>query len=98
MSRIELLSRRVSWLDRYRRAIAITTAIVLAPVLHHELVGFLGAEWPSLHLKLLVLIISAVTWWTVEVGLAWLTAVWETEHDRLSRGPGLPRAIVLKKH
>lgn len=96
MSRIESLSQRVRWLDRYRRVVAITVAIILVPVLDHELAAFLGPQWPDLHRTLLVLMISTITWWTIEVGLAWLAAVWETEADRLTRDT-LPRAIVHRK-
>jgi hypothetical protein len=37
-------------------------------------------------------------WWVVEVALVWLTAVWETECDRLMRDNGVPPArVVIRK-
>src|SRR5512143_1809903 len=91
------LGRRVRWLDRHRRVIAVAVAVALAPILMWRLDGFLGAEWPGFHITLLSLLASLFAWWTVEVGLAWLTALWETEYDRLTRDSGLPRAELIER-
>jgi len=40
--------------------------------------------------------VGVIVWWTIEVGLVHLTALWETEHDRLIRDRGLPRTVVLR--
>jgi hypothetical protein len=37
-----------------------------------------------------------IVWWIIEVGLVYVTAVWETEHDRLVRDRGLPCAILRR--
>jgi hypothetical protein len=95
--RAQRLGRRVRWLDRYRRAIASVIAIGVLPLTMWRLDGFLGAEWPGFHVTLLAVIASVFAWWLVEVGLAWMTAVWETEHDQLTRDPALPRAEVLDR-
>jgi hypothetical protein len=94
--RIEVLARRVRWLDCYRRGIAIGIAIVLAPFVIHELSSFLGVEWPQFHATLLTLVACVFAWWMIEVGLAWMAALWETECDRLTRDRGLPRAELLR--
>ena len=94
--RIETLAARVRWLDRYRRSVALTAAIVIAPFLIAELAGVLGADWPEMHATLLSLMLGVIVWWIIEVGLVYLTALWETEHERLVRDRGLPRAILHK--
>jgi len=96
--RIRTLAGRVRWLDRYRRLIAIGAAIVSAPLLILELSSVLGAEWPEMHATLLSIMCGVILWWIVEVALVWLTAVWETECDRLIRDRGVPPArVVLRK-
>jgi len=92
--REDTLAARVRWLDRYRRWIALSAAALTAPLLIAQLGDLLGAEWPQLHATLLSLMLGVIVWWIVEVGLVYVTAVWETEHDRLVRDRGLPRAIL----
>jgi hypothetical protein len=41
--------------------------------------------------------LGVIVWWMIEVGLVYITALWETECDRLTRDRGLPRAIVRKR-
>jgi hypothetical protein len=93
--RVDTLAARVRWLDRHRRALALAAAAVVAPLLIARLAGVLGTEWPEIHGTLLSLMLGAIVWWLVEVGLVYVTAVWETEHDRLVRDRGLPRAVLL---
>jgi hypothetical protein len=94
--RVDALAARVRWLDRYRRAIALVAAAIAAPLLIARLAVLLGAEWPQIHGTLLSLMLGAIVWWLVEVSLVYVIAVWETEHDRLVRDRGLPRAIVRR--
>jgi hypothetical protein len=94
--RIGQLAARVRWLDRYRRWIAISAATILSPVLIARAAGELGAEWPQIHATILSVMLGVIVWWVIEVGLAYVTALWETEHDRLLRAHGLPRAVVLR--
>lgn len=96
MSREELLGRRVRWLDRYRRAIAIAVALGLGPFCLVELSRLLGSQWPEAHVWLMTIMACTVTWWVVEVALAWQTALWETEYDRLRAERGLPPARVVR--
>ena len=91
-----MLAARVRWLDRYRRAVALAVAAVVAPLLLSRAGECLGAEWPEMHATLLAAMFGAAAWWLVEVCLAYVAAVWETEHDRLIRDRGLPRAIVRR--
>lgn len=92
--RVDRLAARVRWLDRYRRLLAISGATIVAPVLIAEVAGVLGAEWPQIHATVLSVMLGVIVWWVIEVGLVYLTALWETELDRMVRDRGLPRAIL----
>jgi hypothetical protein len=94
--RVDQLAARVRWLDRYRRFMAISAAAVIAPILIAQVAGVLGADWPQIHATVLSVMLGVIVWWIVEVGLAYVTALWETEHDRLLRERGLPRAILRR--
>jgi hypothetical protein len=96
--RAELLARRVRWLDRYRRTLAIGAAAALALTMMFATSWLLGGDWPVFHARLLAIMVGVIAWWLVEVALAWITALWETEADRLLRDRGLPpmRVVVRK--
>jgi hypothetical protein len=94
--RVEQLAARVRWLDRYRRIVAITAATMIAPILIAQVAGVLGADWPQIHATILSVMLGVIVWWIVEVGLVYVTALWETEHDRLVRDRGLPRAVLVR--
>jgi hypothetical protein len=94
--RVESLAARVRWLDRYRRMLAIASAVLTAPVVMAELAEGLGTDWPEMHATVLSLMLGVVVWWIFEIGLVYVTALWETEHARLVREYGLPRAVALK--
>ncbi|HUS32934.1 MAG TPA: hypothetical protein VMZ53_30740 [Kofleriaceae bacterium] len=96
-ARTVTLGRRVRWLDRYRRTIAIALAVVALPLIMLELGELLGNDWPGVHATMLAAMLSFCSWWLIEVALAWMTAVWETEYDRRLRERGLPRARLLRK-
>lgn len=99
LERTESLARRVRWLDRYRRLVAIMAAVMFAPLMIAELAASLGTDWPRVHATALSAMMGIGVWCVVEIGLAWVTAVWETEHSRLLRDRGLPRAIArLRAH
>ena len=95
--RLERLGRRVRWLDRWRRLVAIVITLAIAPFMVLELVGMLGSDWPAFHTTVLAMMLGFGLWCTVEVGLASLTAWWETEHARLGRQRGLPKARVIRR-
>ena len=94
--RVDQLAARVRWLDRYRRCMAIAAAALVAPVLIAQVAGVLGADWPRIHATVLSVMLGVIVWWVIEVGLVYVTALWETEHDRLLRDRGLPRAILRR--
>lgn len=94
--RVDQLAARVRWLDRYRRMLAISAAAIVAPILIAQVAEVLGADWPQIHATVLSVMLGVIVWWVIEVGLVYLTALWETEHDRLVRDRGLPRAILRK--
>jgi len=95
--RIDQLARRVRWLDRYRRLLAIVATGVVTPVLIYNFEKIVGTDWPDAHVWMLGAMLALLTWWTSEVALAWVTALWETQHDRLARGRGLPIAYVVRR-
>lgn len=97
LPRVEVLARRVGWLDRNRRLLAITLALASSPLLVGELSRWLGSDWPQFHATLLGITLVASTWLGVEIALAGLTAAWDTECARLAHGAGLPRAEVLSR-
>ena len=80
--RVEQLAARVLWLDRYRRMLAISSAAIVAPILIARVAEVLGAEWPQIHATVLSVMLGVIVWWIIEVGLVYLTARWETEHEQ----------------
>jgi len=95
--RADVLVRRVRWLDRYRRWVAIAGASALALTMMFATSWILGRDWPVFHARLLAVMVGVITWWLIEVGLAWVTALWETEADRMLRDRGLPPMRVIRK-
>ncbi|MDB4962949.1 MAG: hypothetical protein JWP01_2948 [Myxococcales bacterium] len=94
-SRIQRLTARVRWCDRHRRWVTICAALVISPILITRLDQELGAHWPLFHSVMMSVMLGAFVWWFAEVILAWVTAVWETEADELTRDRGLPRAELI---
>jgi hypothetical protein len=94
-ARVDRLADRVRWLDRYRRVLAVSAAAIVSPLMITEVRDQLAADWPHMQaLVVLSLLLGVIVWWLIEVGLVYVTALWETEHFRLARDRGLPRAIV----
>lgn len=94
-SRILRLTERVRWCDRYRRWVAIATAMLVSPIMISELGDAVGTSWPLIYGAMMSVMLGVIVWWVAEVSLAWLTALWETECDDLVRGRELPRAELL---
>ena len=92
--RLERLTARVQWLDRYHRWVAIGITLVIAPLLILELVDALGTGWPRIHVTMSAIAVTVATWWISVLGLAGLTALWETECAHRLRTGGLPRAVA----
>ena len=91
-TRIDLLAKRVSWLDRRLRVLAIIGAVILTLLLGWKLSGSLADAaivFPGFT-------VGVFLWWVIEIGLVWLTALWETECAQLTRDRGLPRAVLRK--
>jgi hypothetical protein len=95
--RLEQLALRVRWLDRHRRALSIVLAVLLSVLLSYEMAAAFDAPWPSFLVCLVASMFGTLIWWCIEAGLAWLTALWETEHAHLVRDRGLPRAEILQR-
>ena len=96
LSRVQRLGRRVSWLDRYRRPIATVIGIVIAVAVVGALYDGNSPAWSRFYALMMGLLVGTLTWVTLEVVLAWLTAFWETEATHIARDRGLPRARVHK--
>ena len=91
--RLSRLARRVRWLDRYRRLLAITVAGCVVVFLFEALPNVLGSDWPVFHARAMAIIAGVMVAFLVEVALASLLAWWELQIDHLQRST-LPRAIV----
>ena len=97
MDRIELLAKRVTWLDRRRRRIAVIAAIVVGALLMWWLPSGLGVDWPTFHARLMSIVLAIFAWAAIEVALAWLAASWATEVERTTRADvALPRASIRR--
>lgn len=94
--RMQRLAARVRWSDRLRRPIAILLAVVLAPTLVLEFRAATGGGWPLTAALFPMLVGGGVIWWSLEAGVALVTALWETEYDRLGRTLGLPVARLVR--
>lgn len=96
--RLSRLARRVHWVDRYRRTIAITIAACVVVFLFIKLPLALGSDWPVFHARLMAIVAGLVLAFVVEVGLAAILAWWELQIDRLQRHDrALPRATLRRK-
>lgn len=95
-TRLHRLAARVRWWDRLRRPVAILIAAFVAPLAFYHLRETIGAR-PIVPSIVPCLMLGAVIWWLVEAGFALLIALWETEHDRLSRSAGLPVARLVRR-
>ena len=95
--RADVLAARVRWLDQHRRHTAIAVALLLAVAATVFTRWIFGPDWPLFHARLVAVMGGVITWWIVEVALAWITAIWETEADRLRSDRGLPPMRVVKR-
>jgi hypothetical protein len=96
LGRMQVLARRVRWLDRWRRWIAIASALLLIPFANAWLQRQLGAEWPTVHTKILTGLVAVLAWAALEVVLIGAVSLWEAELVKLTRRRSLPRAIVWR--
>ena len=95
--RADVLVRRVRWLDQHRRHAAIAVAFFVALTLTAFSKWIFGPDWPMFHARMVAVMAGVITWWIVEVALAWIAALWETEADRLRNERGLPPMRVIKR-
>ena len=95
--RADVLAARVRWLDQHRRHVAVAVAFLLALTAIVFTRWIFGPDWPTFHARLVAVMGGVITWWIVEVALAWITAIWETEADRLRSDRGLPPMRVVKR-
>lgn len=95
--RIAVLEKRVRWLDGHRRAISIVLAVIVWFLLSREIAAMFLSDWPGILPALVGALFAAAVWWFIEIGFAWMIAMWETEHEQLTRDRGLPRAQLLRR-
>jgi hypothetical protein len=95
--RMQRLAARVRWSDRLRRPIAIVIALVLGPLLVFEFRAATGGGWPVSAALLPMVMATVVIWWSLEACVALMTALWETEYDRIARGFGIPTARLVRR-
>lgn len=96
-NRLDVLARRVRWLDRYRRSLSVVLAVVCWVVASRKLTAYFAVQWPDVLAGIVTALFAVVAWWVIEMVFAWVLALWETEHDRISRDRGLPRASLLRR-
>ena len=90
--------RRVYWLDRGRRPVAILVALTLGPLLTMKFGDAMGPDWPSAHVWMLGLVLTPFIWLVTEITLAGIAALWDAEAAELASKRGVPAARALRKH
>lgn len=93
--RLEALARRVRWLDFWRKPIGVVVGLVVFVVV---LRATQGRFEPAYVVSATFSVFGGLAaWWVAEVVMAWFAAVWETRHDALAQGEGLPVAQLLTR-
>lgn len=92
-----MLARRVGWLDRHRRRVAVASTLLLSPLVLLRVGSFLGPDWPRFHVVMISCVLGFAIWVVTETILVWFTAVWETECAHLMRRHAVPPAIVHRR-
>ena len=93
---LDKLARRINWLDRYRRVLAILSACIGTSALMWWLTGWWPTDWPA-HITLFGVTIAVFAWYGIETFYGFLIAVWETDYAKLTKPAGLPRAEVVRR-
>jgi hypothetical protein len=87
------LARRIRWLDRNRRRLAIGIALlVIAPVVVMSCVWWTP---PKLYAAFLTIQMAALSWYGIETALRVVQSIWETSHRALAGTVQLPRAVIF---
>ncbi len=94
--RLEVLERRIRWLDRYHRAISIPLALVAWLVITFKLAAVAGASRPGIGSWALGAVIAAMAWEILDIGFGWTIAFLEMRHETLADERGLPRATLRR--
>jgi ABC-type uncharacterized transport system permease subunit len=94
---LERIARRINWLVRYRRPIAILLAAVAAFALMHHFTGWLPRTWPGGHMVVTTMMLGTVCWYAMETMLGMVIAFWETAYSKLTRRVTLPPARALRR-
>ena len=98
--RLEVLGRRVRWLDRYHRAISIPLALVGWLVIAYRLAAFAGAERPGIGSWAVGLVLAAAAWEILDIAFGWTISLLEMRYEKLfdekADTRGLPRAQLRR--
>ncbi len=90
---LDVIARRLRWLDQYRRKIALVVAGAITLLGVFTLPVELGVDCARLMAVAAGIVLALV----IDVGLAGLLAVWETKHERMLATRGLPRAELRRR-
>ena len=97
MSELQRLARRIDWLDRYRRPLALLTTAIVVTAIVIALKRWLPADWPGAHLVAICIVIGFVAWYAIETLYGLVLALWETDYASRTAPPKLPRAEVITR-
>ena len=95
-ARIELLARRVRWLETKRKTIRmiVVLSVSITGLVFERLI--FGDSWPKWHARLSMIGVGFGVAFVIDLAVCGLLALWETKHSQLLRDRGLPRAILRK--
>jgi hypothetical protein len=94
---LQRLARRINWLARFRRPIAIALAAAASLALMYHFTGWVPKSWPGGHMVFIIVMVGTVCWYAIESVLGFVLALWETDYASLTRRPSLPHARLLRR-
>ena len=86
----------MSWLDRYRHALAVVVTVALTPLAILRMSEVLVLDWRSIQI-ILGVALGTIIWVIAELVLATIAAAWEVRCERRATRevPTLPVARVV---
>lgn len=96
-TRLEKITHRIAWLERWQRPLAIAVAAAAMSFAFWWFTNWLPPEWPRAHTAAIAFTLAVVVWYGVETVLGYAITLWEIEIAQLDRPAGLPRARLLRR-
>ena len=93
---LEVLARRIAWLERFRRPLALLIAIALSAFAIYRMNEGLPPDWPRAHMIMIGACVGLVVWYGIEFALGCVIALWETDYHMRTK-PGLPLARIVRR-